>query len=223
MSIITRFRSLDPKTDVLPFVVATAGEFTALFFWLFYLDQGRFWTANAILWGGFLVERIAVILWIRFVYRSRQQRPARVPGLLVTVVGLLAITLSEILIWIFWRSIADGQIAWLDVGATATFAIAGVVLMGLMLAEHSVEMAALKGTRPWAYLTSRSTILFTFMEVIGAIAWLQLVRSGQPVAGGFCLLIGLSIEHVLQGSDLRPDEAPVPAAAPTHLQHGVTS
>jgi hypothetical protein len=206
MSIIARFRSLNPRTDILPFVVATAGEFAALFFWLHYLDQGRFWLANGILWAGFLVERVSVILWIRFVYRGGARQPVREPGLLLTVAGLLGITLSEIMIWIFWRAIADGQIAWLNFGPGASFVIAGILLMALMLAEHSVEMAALKRTKPWSYLTSPSTIFFTFMEVVGAVAWLYFVRNGQPVAGGICLLIGLSIEHVLQGSDLRPAE-----------------
>jgi hypothetical protein len=218
MSIIARLRMLDVKTDVLPFVVATAGEFTALFFWLQYLDQGRFWLANGILWAGFLVERISVIVWIRFVYRARGQTPAKVPGLLPTVFGLLAITLSEIAIWILWRAMADGQIAWLNVGATANVVLAAVVLMGLMLAEHSVEMAALKNTKPWAYLGNRSTIFFTFMEVIGAVAWLAFVRNGQPVLGGICLLVGLSIEHVLQGSDLRPEPAAEPAAGDARLE-----
>jgi hypothetical protein len=213
MSIVDRFRTLDPKTDVLPFVVATAGEFTALFFWLHYLDQGRFWLANAILWAGFLVERVSVILWIRVAYRSREQQPANVPGLLPTVVGLLVITLSEILIWIFWLSIADGQIAWLDVGPTVNFVLAAVVLMGLMLVEHSVEMGALRRRRPWAYMSNRSTIFFTFMEVVGAVAWLYFVRTDRPILGGICLLLGLSIEHVLQGSDLRPEEVTVPTAA----------
>jgi hypothetical protein len=218
MSITARLRTLDVRTDVLPFVVATAGEFTALFFWLHYLDQGRFWLANGILWAGFLVERVSVILWIRYVYRGRGQQPTNVPGLLPTVIGLLAITLSEIAIWVLWRAMADGQIAWLSIGPTANVVIAGVVLMALMLAEHSVEMAALKGTKPWAYLGDRSTIFFTFMEVIGAVAWLYFVRSGQPVLGGICLLVGLSIEHVLQGSDLRPEPAAEPAAGGAVLE-----
>jgi hypothetical protein len=217
-SITARLRTLDVKTDVLPFVVATAGEFAALFFWLHYLDQGRFWLANGILWAGFLVERLSVILWIRYVYAGRSQQPAKVPGLLPTVIGLLAITLTEIAIWIAWRAMADGQIAWLNVGPGANVVIAAVVLMGLMLAEHSVEMAALKGKKPWAYLGHSTTIFFTFMEVIGAVAWLHFVRSGQPVLGGICLLVGLSIEHVLQGSDLRPEPAAEAAAGGAVLQ-----
>jgi hypothetical protein len=56
------------------------------------------------------------------------------------------------------------------------------------------------------YLTDRTTLFFTFMEVAGAVGWLWLVRADQPVAGGICLLVGLSVEHVIQGSQLRPDD-----------------
>jgi len=40
-----------------------------------------------------------------------------------------------------------------------------------------------------------------------------LVRADRPLLGAVCLLVGLSIEHVLQGSDLRPEEAVGGAAA----------
>jgi len=206
---------LDFKTDVLPFIVATAGEFAALYLWLQFLDAGQFVLANVLLWAGFAVERLAVYLWIRYIYRSREGRTDKQP-LLVTVAGLFLITLSEVLIWIFWLALADGDILGLAAVAPATaMAIAGVILMVLMTIEHSVEMGALKRTNPLAYMTSPSTLLFTFMEVAGAVAWLALVRADRPLLGALCLLVGLSIEHVLQGSDLRPEEAiGEPTAAP---------
>lgn len=197
------FRQLDVRTDVLPFVVATAGEFAALFLWLKYLDQGQFLLANVVLWTGFAVERTAVYLWIRFTYREKEGRP-EAPPLPVVVGGLIAITLSEILIWILWLSIADGDIAWLASTFAVNFTLAGILLMGLMLVEHSVEMAALRRTPPFAYVRSSRTILFTFMEVAGAVGWLYFVRMDRPLVGALCLLVGLSIEHVLQGSELRP-------------------
>jgi hypothetical protein len=202
---LARLRSLDLRTDVLPFVVATAGEFTALFFWLFYLDQGRFWLANGILWGGFLVERTAVIVWIRYIYRSRQQK-VKTPSLLITVVGLLGITLTEILIWVLWLAMADGTIAMIAMDPATNFILAAVVLMVLMQAEHSVEMAGLKQKKWTIFFTDPKTIFFTFMEVAGAVAWLYMVRTDRPILGALFLLLGLSIEHVLQGSDLRPEE-----------------
>jgi hypothetical protein len=162
------------------------------------------------------VERLAVYLWIRYIYRSREGRAVAQP-LLVTVAGLVVITLSEVLIWIFWLALADGEIFGLAAVAPVTaMAIAGIVLMVLMTVEHSVEMGALKRTNPLVYVTSPSTLLFTFMEVAGAVGWLAFVRADRPLLGALCLLVGLSIEHVLQGSDLRPEEtmggaAPAPA------------
>ena len=205
---------LDFKTDVLPFIIATAGEFAALFFWLRFLDSGQFVLANVLLWAGFAVERLSVYLWIRYVYRNREGRPVQQP-LLFTVVALVIITLSEVLIWILWLALADGEIGAVAAAAPATnMAVAGVVLMVLMTLEHSVEMGALKQTSPWAYVTSPSTLLFTLMEVVGAVGWLAFVRADRPVLGAVCLLVGLSIEHVLQGSDLRPEEAEAAATAP---------
>lgn len=198
---------LDFKTDVLPFIIATAGEFAALFFWLQFLDAGQFVLANVLLWIGFAVERLSVYLWIRYVYRSRGGGPVQ-QSLLLTVAGLLVITLSEVLIWILWLALADGTIDAVAAAAPATnMAVAGIVLMVLMTVEHSVEMGALKRTNPLAYVTSPSTLLFTFMEVAGAVGWLAFVRADRPLLGALCLLVGLSIEHVLQGSDLRPDPA----------------
>lgn len=195
---------LDFKTDVLPFIIATAGEFAALFFWLRFLDAGQFVWANVLLWAGFAVERISVYLWIRYVYRSRGGGPVQ-RSLLVTVAGLFVITLSEVLIWILWLALADGQIGAIAAAPATNMAVAGVVLMVLMTIEHSVEMGVLKQTNPLAYVTSPSTLLFTFMEVAGAVGWLAFVRADRPLVGALFLVVGLSIEHVIQGSDLRPD------------------
>lgn len=204
-------QKLDFRTDVLPFILATAGEFTALYFWLHYIDQGRFWLANGILWAGFLLERISVITWIRTIYRKKEQIEVRTP-ILAAIAGLIGITLSEILIWVFWVALADQKIS-LGLGASGAFALAAVVLMILMQVEHSVEMGLLKRKALTNFLLNPSTIFFTFMEVAGAVAWLHFVRTDRPILGGLCLLVGLSIEHVLQGSDLRPEE--VPATTPT--------
>lgn len=202
---------LDFKTDVLPFFIATAGEFAALYFWLQFLDAGQFVRANVLLWAGFAVERISVYLWIRYVYRSRGDGPVE-QSLGVTVAGLFLITLTEVLIWILWLALADGTIGAIAAAPATNMAVAGVVLMVLMTIEHSVEMGALKRTTPLAYVTSPSTLLFTFMEVAGAVGWLAFVRADRPLLGALCLLVGLSIEHVIQGSDLRPDTGPERAA-----------
>lgn len=211
-----KLSSLDFRTDVLPFVVATAGEFAALYFWLYFLDQGQFLLANAILWGGFAVERTAVYLWMQYIYREAEGRAVDRPFFSVFA-ALFLITLTEVLIWILWLALADGQIAWLNLGFVANTMLAGGVLMVLMLIEHSVEMAGLRQRSPLAYMTDANTIFFTLMEVLGAVGWLYLVRTDRPVLGALCLLVGLSIEHILQGSELRPEEEPGAEVAPHAL------
>lgn len=187
--------NLNPRTDVLPFVAATAGEFAALFYWLRLLEAGQPWMAAAVLWLGFSVERVAVALWILFVYTPKDANAPARPPLWQSALTLLAITASEVLIWVVWLALAR----------STGHLVAGAVLMALMLAEHSVEMSLIKRTPPFAWVTNRSTIFFTVMEVLGGMGWLYLTWNGQPVAGAAVLLVGLSIEHVLQGSQLKPE------------------
>jgi len=47
----------------------------------------------------------------------------------------------------------------------------------------------------------------TLLEAFGGIAWLALVRHEQPQLGGLILLVGLSIEHVVQGAKIKVDLA----------------
>lgn len=187
--------NLSFKTDVLPFIAATAGEFTALYYWLQFLDQDRFLLANALLWAGFLVERISVYVWIRSVYRPKEGAASGADPLWKTATGLILITLSEVLIWIVWLKLADDFDFW--------FAAAALLL--LMQGEHAMEMAILKRENIKKYLTNARTIFFTIMEVAGGVGWLYFVRNGEPIQGGLCLLVGLSIEHVLQGGQLKPE------------------
>jgi hypothetical protein len=196
-------RNLNARTDVLPFVAATAGEFAALYFWLQLLTAGRPWAAAAVLWVGFSVERIAVALWIRFVYSPQDVEAPAAPPIWRSVLTLVLITVSEVAIWVVWLALAVrfGHLA------------AGAVLMGLMLAEHSVEMSLIKRTPPFAFMGNRDTIFFTVMEVVGAMGWLYLTWNGQPLAGALVLLAGLSVEHVLQGAQLKPETVAAPQPA----------
>ena len=119
------------------------------------------------------------------------------------VAVLLGVTLSEILIWITWR--------W---GAQfGGHFLAGLYLLIVMQIEHSVEMGILKRTKPFAYIMNVRTFVFTLMEVLGGVGWLYFTTKGQPYLGGACLGIGLSIEHILQGSQLRPAKIPPPPEA----------
>ena len=110
-------------------------------------------------------------------------------------IGLILITLTEIVIWVLWLWLADDVNFWL----------AAVVLLVLMLGEHSLEMSLVKKTKPLTYVTHGKTIFYTVMEAGGAVAWLYLVRHDEPMWGALILLVALSIEHVLQGSQLKPE------------------
>lgn len=186
--------NLNFKADVIPFMIATVGELIGLFFWLQLLDSGNFLGANAILWVGFLIERIAVIVWLRTVYRPAEGVASPSTSLGVIVLVLIAITVPELAIWAIWLALADGS---------AGIVVAGLVLAVLMLAEHSAELAAVKRVSVRRFFTDPATLFFTAMEVLGGIGWLYFVRNGQPVVGAVVLFVGLAIEHVIEGATLK--------------------
>ncbi|MBC8172247.1 MAG: hypothetical protein H7X77_11260 [Anaerolineae bacterium] len=201
--------NLNFKTDILPFLVATGGEFAALFFWLRYASQGDLVLASIVLWVGFLIERGAVVLWLQYVYRDLEgetDSPLNPP--LWQGIGLIiGITLTEIIIWAVWFGLAGGNTPGApDVGKHI---IAAVVLFVLLQVQHSVEMGILRRKPTSLYLTNSSTLFFTLMEALGGFGWLLLVANGQEALGAVALLIGLSVEHIIQGSTLKP-EAPTP-------------
>lgn len=186
-------KKLDFRTDILPFLIATIGEFVALFFWLQFQDRGQFWLGQLLLWGGFIVERSAVILWLRFVNDKDDPEtianatPARMAG------AVLLLTVVEIVIWAAWLFVADGM-----------GALPGMLVLAVMIHSlHSIEMAVVKKTPLGAYFTDRNTIFFSVMEVMGGVLWLYFVRGGNEMLGAACLLIGLSVEHVIQGASLK--------------------
>jgi hypothetical protein len=192
-------KKLEFKTDILPFLIATLGEFVALFFWLRFQDGGQFWMAQMLLWGGFIVERAAVILWLRFVNDKDDPEtianatPTRIAG------AVVVLTFVEIVIWAAWLLVADGMGALLGT----------LVLAAMIHSLHSIEMAVVKKTPLGAYFTNLNTIFFSLMEVAGGALWLYFVRGGDEMLGAACLLIGLSVEHVIQGASLkRSNESP---------------
>lgn len=186
--------NLSFRTDVFPFIIATLGEFAALFLWLRFVRDGEILLAAIVLWTGFLVERIAVVLWMNYVYRSLAGAPADQLPLKTGAIVLFGITLSEILIWLLW--------VWIAIEVNAILGL--IVLNVLLLIEHSVEMAILKEEKPLAYIGDPKTIIFTLFEGVSAAIWLELALNGQEILGGAIMLAGLSVEHVLQGAMLKP-------------------
>ena len=190
-------KKLDFKSDVLPFLIATIGEFVALFFWLRYQNSGQFWLAQVILWTGFIIERSSVILWLRYV-NGKDDPETIANGTPLKIAGaVIGFTFVEIVIWTVWLNVADRQ------GALLGTLVLAIMIHGL----HSLEMAVVKKTPLGAYITNLNTVFFSVMEVAGGALWLYFVRSGNEMAGAACLLIGLCVEHVIQGSSLKRDDA----------------
>ena len=76
----------------------------------------------------------------------------------------------------------------------------------LMLVEHSAEMGLVKRKSLWIYAGTFKTNLFTLMEVLGAAGWMYFHQQDQHGLAIASLLIGLSVEHIIQGSSLKPKE-----------------
>jgi hypothetical protein len=190
----------------LPFVIATGGEFVGLFFWLAYWDAGNYILATIVLWAGFIVERIVVLGWVN---HFQGQMEAKYPDQPVDksaqdfknkpkaqqLAHLALICLSEITIWVSVVYVFDAY-GW--VAALATL-IAGEQL------QHSTELGLIAHRPIAGYIPTWNALKITLLEAIGGILWIWLVRHGQPQLGGLFLLIGLSIEHVVQGAKIRVD------------------
>ena len=199
-----------PKTgfiyDRLPFVIATGGEFIALYFWLQYWDAGSHVLAILVLWAGFLTERIVVLGWVQHFDAQMQAKYPnyRLPPGTVQFkdkpkaqqfAHLLLITLSEIVIWVVAVYLFD-RYGWVPA--------LGILLVGEQL-QHSMELGLIAHRPIGDYIPTWNALKITLFETIGGIIWISLVRHGQPQLGGLFLLIGLSIEHVVQGAKIKVD------------------
>lgn len=184
---------LDFRRDVLPFFIATLGEWVALFYWLDFQLRGDLLLANVLLWAGFLVERVTVIGWLRHVRGAAGGIAAKDAGFLKTAAGVIGITLPEVAIWI----------GWLWLARSAGYGVAAAALAVAMLVEHSLELSLVKEVRITFFFTHAPTLFFTAMEVLGAVGWLILVDRGQTLLGGLVLLTGLGVEHVVEGITLK--------------------
>jgi len=185
--------NLSFKKDLLPFLIATIGEFIALHYWLTYLELGNFILANILLWVGFGIERGSVAYWLQKVYKPTVGITNGEIPIWQQVLGWVFITFTEIVIWVIWyKSIPHlGHIG------------AGIVLYILMLVEHSAEMGLVKGKNIFKYTKHFTTHFYTLMETLGAMGWIYFHTTGRPGLGIACLIFGLSVEHIVQGGGLK--------------------
>lgn len=110
---------------------------------------------------------------------------------------LLIITVTEITIWVSAVLVFD-HVNWV-----AAFA---VLIVGEQL-QHSWELGLIASRPITDYIPTWKALTITLLETVGGIIWIGLVRHQQPQLGGLFLLIGLSIEHVVQSKKIQVDLA----------------
>lgn len=195
--------------DRLPYLVATAGEFIGLYFWLHYWDKGGrtgVILASVILLAGFVTERVAVMKWATyFRHKMELQYGADAAGTAAEnvkppskahILGkLLLICATEITIWVTFVLVYDTY------GWPYSFA---VLLIGEQL-QHAWDFALIARRPIGEYIPSPNALFITLLEGGAGILWLLLVRHGQPQLGGAFLLLGLITEHVVQAQRIKKD------------------
>ncbi len=176
------------KVHILPFFIATGGEFIALYYWLIFFDAKRYALSTIVLWIGFLIERIAVIYWVKthgVTPKVGSPQQSRLQALL----HLLTITATEIVVWLAFFFVAD------RFGLLAAWV---VLAIGEQL-QHSWDLCLILGGKFSYYFFHGGLSLFiTVVESTGGVALFYYCRHDQRWVGAGILLVALFIEHVVQ-------------------------
>jgi hypothetical protein len=195
------------KKHILPFILATVGEFSALYFWLLFFFKGEWYVpALLILLAGFLVERLAVLYWVSQVFGAEIGITGSHKTWWQKGLGLLAITGSEIVVWSAWFFLDK------SVGVIAG---AIVLIVGEQL-QHSWDLALLNGKTIRDYIFHPTAIFITVLEAGGGMLMLHFFKAEMEyhfLIGGAIMFVALTVEHVVQGGLIRPQPAVVPATA----------
>lgn len=180
-------------------LLTTFSEAIGLILWLPLVLGGQIVLGHIALALGLFGERVAFAIYARDKGLSSTIKP----GVPLPYIGLIAITATEVVIWIGWLAL---HFAAVDAyGATAGTLIAGIVLFFFMQIEHAGEMAILRGRSIMDYLLSMRTAFFTLIETVGSVIWLLLVLQDQILLGILIILVTLFVEHYIQGSELEPE------------------
>ncbi len=165
-------------------VIATVAEFAGLFFWVQWADKGAIPLGILILVVGLLAERISVYMLIYAVWGPKPPHKKLVLNLIVAGIG-------ESAAWLLWLYLADGPM-----GLMWSSVLLGVIL----LFEHSIQIGFFMQINYFKHVTDPMTIAFSALEGAVAFFWLYLVREEQLFWGAAVLFVGLTIEHIIQGS-----------------------
>lgn len=213
------------KIKKLPFYIATGGEFIALFFWLFFMERfskdGGTWLdavlANVLLWIGFMIERITVIWWANQNFGDKVKLPVPKDPKWIFLLWMTAITVSEIVVWIVFREAYICQTL-AQYGFVVQYGVALVILFIGEQLQHSYELHAMKGASWSSQFFKYNTAIITALETAGGAGflftihnpeWFAFAGENQEIVayavGGAAMLLGLGVEHVVEGQSLSPD------------------
>ena len=203
------------KVNVLPFIVATVGEFVALYFWLWFFWEQQYLLGLVILLAGFLTERLAVLYWVSQVFGAEVGITGSKKTPVQKAIGLLMITGSEIIVWSIWY-FADRDLA-PSMGPTSAFLLASAFLIIGEQLQHSWDLALLNSKRIRDFIFHPTTIFITVLECGGGIMMLYFFKQDLRWTPAIIMLVALTIEHVVQGSMIKPSGKGSPGQAAKDL------
>lgn len=165
-------------------VIATVAEYAGLFYWVDQVDKGNMWLGILIVLVGLLAERISVYMLIHAVWGPKPPHKNLILNLVVAGIG-------ETIAWLAWLYLADGPLG---------LAWASVLLGVVLLFEHSIQIGFFMQINYFKHVPDPLTIVFSALEGAVAFFWLYFVRNDYMVWGMLVLFVGLTIEHIIQGS-----------------------
>ena len=165
-------------------VIATVAEYAGLFYWVDQVDKGNMWFGILIVLVGLLAERISVYMLIHAVWGPKPPHKQLILNLVVAGIG-------ETIAWLAWLYLADGPL-----GMMWASVLLGIVL----LFEHSIQIGFFMQINYFKHVTDPLTIVFSALEGAVAFFWLYFVRNDYMMWGMLVLFVGLTIEHIIQGS-----------------------
>jgi len=167
---------------------ATFSEMAGLIIALHLADTGKLLAGIFVLFLSQLSERIAVIMVTDEAYVGRSFPRNFFAPVIVSAY-------AEGSAWIIWFALWN----YLPLPGIGPIVVATLALFVMQLYQHSWLMSIVVNKPPFSrYATDPITIVFSAVEALTAGAWLLVARSDHLFWAAIVLLVGLSIEHLLQ-------------------------